>query len=171
MKLTFVGFGISKRICKILPPLGAIFCWCNSAIAQVTPDGSLNTTVSQSGNHFTITNGSPANSNLFHSFQQFSVPIPTNKLGIIAAPGQTFALVGGDVNFDGGVITAPIGRIEVGSGTVSLTPIATGWQLGYTQAPDLGDINFTNRSSLWNPNFISNTTGIIQLRGRNITLS
>ncbi|MEH2247750.1 filamentous hemagglutinin N-terminal domain-containing protein [Nostoc sp.] len=296
MKLTSVGFGISKRICKILLPLGAIFCWCNSAITQVTPDGTLNTTVSQSGNHFTIINGSPANSNLFHSFQQFFVPtsgsatfnlintpnistifsrvtggsvskidgliqtinsnnpvslflvnpnglifganaqlniggsfigttadrikfangaifssnkmplpsalltisvpiglqfgqargtiqvqgrgndgiVPTKKLGIIATPGQTLALVGGDVNFDGGVITAPIGRIEVGavgSGTVSLTPIATGWQLGYTQAPDLGEINFTNRSSLWNPNPISNTTGGIQVVRRDITLN
>ncbi|MEH1925180.1 MAG: S-layer family protein [Nostoc sp.] len=44
------------------------------AIAQVTPDNTLNTTVSQSGNNFTIINGSAANSNLFHSFQQFSVP-------------------------------------------------------------------------------------------------
>lgn len=44
------------------------------ANAQVTPDGTLNTTVSQTGNNFTITNGSTAGSNLFHSFQKFSVP-------------------------------------------------------------------------------------------------
>ena len=296
MKLTSVGFDMSKRICKILLPLGAIFCWSNSAIAQVTADGTLNTTVSQSGNHFTITNGSAADSNLFHSFQQFSVPtggsatfnlintpnistifsrvtggsvsnidgliqtinsnnpvslflvnpnglifganaqlniggsfigttadrikfangatfssnkmplpsalltisvpvglqfgqargtiqvqgrgndgiVPTNKLGIITTPGQTLALVGGDVNFDGGVITAPIGRIEVGavgSGTVSLTPSAAGWQLGYAQAQELRDINFTNRSSLWNPDPIGNSTGGIQVVGRDITLN
>ncbi|MBC1221411.1 S-layer family protein [Nostoc sp. UCD121] len=48
--------------------------WCSFANAQVTPDSTLNTTVSQSGNNFTIINGSAANSNLFHSFQQFSVP-------------------------------------------------------------------------------------------------
>ncbi|MEI1377235.1 S-layer family protein [Nostoc sp. UHCC 0926] len=40
----------------------------------MTPDATLNTTVSQSGNNFTITNGSAAGSNLFHSFREFSVP-------------------------------------------------------------------------------------------------
>ncbi|MGE5655721.1 MAG: filamentous hemagglutinin N-terminal domain-containing protein [Actinomycetota bacterium] len=47
---------------------------CIPVWAQVTPDGTLKTTVSRSGNHFIITNGSAAGSNLFHSFQQFSVP-------------------------------------------------------------------------------------------------
>ncbi|MEH2421371.1 MAG: S-layer family protein [Nostoc sp.] len=48
--------------------------WSGFANAQVTPDTTLNTTVSQSGNNFTITNGSAAGSNLFHSFRKFSVP-------------------------------------------------------------------------------------------------
>ncbi|MBN3962599.1 S-layer family protein [Nostoc sp. NMS8] len=52
----------------------AILLWSRCAIAQVTSDHTLSTTVSQSGNNFTITNGNAANSNLFHSFQQFSVP-------------------------------------------------------------------------------------------------
>jgi filamentous hemagglutinin family protein len=51
-----------------------MFFWCGFANAQVTSDGTVNTIVSQSGNNFTITNGSAANSNLFHSFRQFSVP-------------------------------------------------------------------------------------------------
>lgn len=53
---------------------GGMLLWCASVSAQLTPDGTLNTAVSRSGNNFTITNGSAANSNLFHSFQQFSVP-------------------------------------------------------------------------------------------------
>ncbi|MEH1961828.1 MAG: S-layer family protein [Nostoc sp.] len=48
--------------------------WCGFANAQVTPDGTLNTTVSQTGNNFTITNGNRVGNNLFHSFSQFSVP-------------------------------------------------------------------------------------------------
>ncbi|MEH1820007.1 MAG: S-layer family protein [Nostoc sp.] len=52
----------------------AILLWSRCAIAQVTSDNTLSTTVSQSGNNFSITNGNAANSNLFHSFQQFSVP-------------------------------------------------------------------------------------------------
>ncbi|MGI0493764.1 filamentous hemagglutinin N-terminal domain-containing protein [Alkalinema pantanalense CENA528] len=45
-----------------------------SVNAQVIPDGSLSTQVSQSGNNFTINNGNLIGGNLFHSFSQFSVP-------------------------------------------------------------------------------------------------
>jgi len=44
------------------------------AMAQVTSDGTTNTTVNQSGNNFTILNGIEKISNLFHSFREFSVP-------------------------------------------------------------------------------------------------
>ncbi len=100
--------------------------------------------------------------------------VPTNNLGIVASPGKTFALVGGDMTFTGGVITAPVGRIEigaVGSGTVSLTPTPAGWQLGYAQVTDFRDINFTQRSSLWNPYPVGNPFGGIQVVGRDISLN
>jgi filamentous hemagglutinin family protein len=45
-----------------------------SAIAQVTSDGTTNTTVNTNGNNFTIINGIEKGSNLFHSFRNFSVP-------------------------------------------------------------------------------------------------
>lgn len=48
--------------------------WSGLANAQVTPDGTLNTTVFQNGNNFTITNGNRVGNNLFHSFSQFSIP-------------------------------------------------------------------------------------------------
>lgn len=42
---------------------------------SMIPDSSLNTTVNSSdGRNFTITNGSIARSNLFHSFHEFSIP-------------------------------------------------------------------------------------------------
>ncbi|MEH1943224.1 MAG: filamentous hemagglutinin N-terminal domain-containing protein [Nostoc sp.] len=43
-------------------------------MAQVTSDGTTNTIVNQSGNNFSITNGSRVGNNLFHSFSQFSLP-------------------------------------------------------------------------------------------------
>ncbi|HIK07411.1 MAG TPA: S-layer family protein [Trichormus sp. M33_DOE_039] len=58
----------------MLLPSIIVLLWNGCADAQITSDDSLNTTVSQSGNHFKITNGSNAGSNLFHSFGQFSVP-------------------------------------------------------------------------------------------------
>ncbi|MGK7900226.1 MAG: filamentous hemagglutinin N-terminal domain-containing protein [Hormoscilla sp.] len=44
------------------------------ARAQIAPDGSLPTEVMGDGNNFTIEGGQSAGSNLFHSFQEFSVP-------------------------------------------------------------------------------------------------
>jgi len=42
--------------------------------AQVSPDNTTNTTVDSEGNNFTIRQGDRAGNNLFHSFQDFSVP-------------------------------------------------------------------------------------------------
>ncbi len=44
------------------------------AIAQVTSDGTTNTIVNQSGKNFNILNGIEKGNNLFHSFNNFSVP-------------------------------------------------------------------------------------------------
>ncbi len=41
---------------------------------SISADGTLNTVVSRSGNAFSITNGTAAGRNLFHSFQEFSIP-------------------------------------------------------------------------------------------------
>ena len=44
------------------------------AIAQVVPDSTLGTQVTQSSRTFGINNGMRSGNNLFHSFSQFSVP-------------------------------------------------------------------------------------------------
>ncbi|MEH2248946.1 S-layer family protein [Nostoc sp.] len=69
MQRTSVALGLVNGILT-----AGMLLWSGFANAQVTPDATLNTTVSQSGNNFTITNGSAAGSNLFHSFREFSVP-------------------------------------------------------------------------------------------------
>ena len=45
-----------------------------STQAQVTPDGTTSTTVNGDGNNFTIEQGDRVGDNLFHSFDDFSVP-------------------------------------------------------------------------------------------------
>ncbi|MEL7244395.1 MAG: filamentous hemagglutinin N-terminal domain-containing protein [Cyanobacteria bacterium J06573_2] len=45
-----------------------------SASAQVTSDGTTNTTINRNGNNFNILNGIQKGNNLFHSFGEFSIP-------------------------------------------------------------------------------------------------
>ena len=45
-----------------------------TAEAQISADGTTSTTVNQNGNDFTIDQGDRINDNLFHSFNEFSVP-------------------------------------------------------------------------------------------------
>ncbi|MHC5758765.1 filamentous hemagglutinin N-terminal domain-containing protein [Nostoc sp.] len=53
--------------------VGAISLSANCAIAQVSSDGTLPTTVKTQGNITIIEGGTQAGSNLFHSFKEFSV--------------------------------------------------------------------------------------------------
>ncbi|MEH1935815.1 MAG: S-layer family protein [Nostoc sp.] len=80
------------------------------AIAQVTSDGTTNTTINQSGNNFTILNGIEKGNNLFHSFSNFSVPTGGSaNFNLINTPNITtiFSRVtGGNVsNIDGLIST------------------------------------------------------------------
>ncbi|WP_416235763.1 filamentous hemagglutinin N-terminal domain-containing protein [Nostoc sp. UHCC 0252] len=66
MKITFAHLGLIGAIC--ISAIGN-----NNVRGQVTPDGTLNTAVSGS-NSYTITDGTIVGNNLFHSFNQFSIP-------------------------------------------------------------------------------------------------
>ncbi|QYO64853.1 hypothetical protein [Leptolyngbya sp. 7M] len=94
---------------------------------------------------------------------------------IIIFRGQTLALVGGTVAVEGGRLTAAGGRIELGSvaanGLVRLNPIDSGWDIGYRnnqQANFYQDIDLTDRALL---NAAGAEGGVIQIRGRNVTLT
>ncbi|PSB42234.1 filamentous hemagglutinin [Cyanosarcina cf. burmensis CCALA 770] len=70
-----------------------------------------------------------------------------SQAGLIVSPERTLALVGGEVDLEGGVIVAPDGRIELGSvanpGLASLTPTATGFVLGYEGIQNFEDIRLS----------------------------
>ncbi|MEO1004605.1 MAG: filamentous hemagglutinin N-terminal domain-containing protein [Cyanobacteria bacterium J06638_38] len=98
--------------------------------------------------------------------------IANSAVGLDVNPGNTLALVGNDIAFDGGMITAESGRIDLGSvaeGQVSITEIDAGWQLGYESVTQFADIQLLDASIL-NPNLIDNPTGGVQLQGDNIIL-
>nr|WP_275994401.1 filamentous hemagglutinin N-terminal domain-containing protein [Argonema antarcticum] len=86
-------------------------------------------------------------------------------------PQRTLALVGGNVNLSGAILTAESGRIEIGSvsqGIVSFEPSTVGWNLNYSQVNTFGDINFSGAALA----YVSGDGGIgLQLAGRNLRMS
>jgi filamentous hemagglutinin family protein len=303
MKIISVCLGLGNAILTTGILLPAILLWSGCANAQVTIDGTTNTTINQSGNNFTILNGSKNGSNLFHSFGEFSistggsatfnlintpnitdifsrvtgknisnidglirtvnntnpvnlflmnpagvvfgknaslnisgsfvgttassikfsdgvefsavdisgsslltmsVPIglqmgqnsggiqvqgvghnltaqepyfspyfPTGlTTGLQVKPGKTLALVGGDINLNGGLLTATGGRIELGSvngtGQVGVNSQNGGFALNYSNVPNLGNIQLSQKSLL---NVSGISTSSIQVQANRISLS
>ncbi len=83
-------------------------------------------------------------------------------------PGNTLALIGGQVNLDGAILLAPEGQISIGSsatGTVGLTSTSQGWTFDYTGVSTFQDIRLTRQSLLR-----VEGDGSIHLQGRQITL-
>ena len=70
-------FVVSKAFFRLLKiTLSTLGCFAISDVsqAQVTPDNTLDTRVNRNGNVSEITGGEARGGNLFHSFQDFSVP-------------------------------------------------------------------------------------------------
>jgi filamentous hemagglutinin family protein len=78
------------------------------AFAQVTSDGTLSTTVTQTGNNFAIDQGDRVGNNLFHSFGQFSVPTGGSAIFNNAADIQNIfsRVTGGSLSNIDGLIQA-----------------------------------------------------------------
>jgi filamentous hemagglutinin family protein len=99
---------------------------------------------------------------------------PLSNPGLSVLPGKTLALIGGDVTFNGGILTVPSGRIEIGSlknSPVNMISTPGGIIFDYSQASNFGNIQLLNRSSLFNPTIVENPFSGIQVLGGNITLN
>ncbi|MDJ0687216.1 MAG: S-layer family protein [Xenococcaceae cyanobacterium MO_188.B32] len=71
-----------------------------------------------------------------------------NGNGLQVATGETITLIGGNVNIaNGGIISAPGGRVELGSvddnEQVSLTAVDKGWRLGYEDVHNFRNIQLS----------------------------
>ena len=79
-----------------------------AAKAQVTPDGTTSTTVNQNGNNYTVEQGDRIGGNLFHSFEQFSVPTSGSAgFNNAADVANIFSRVtGGDISNIDGLLSA-----------------------------------------------------------------
>ncbi|MBD2435502.1 S-layer family protein [Nostoc sp. FACHB-110] len=101
MKTRIIGSGIVLVVTLL---------WSSATNAQVTTDGTLNTTISPtSTNSFSITNGTQQGSNLFHSFRQFSVSNGTTVLfnnDPTTVQNIFVRITGGNVSNIDGIISA-----------------------------------------------------------------
>ena len=100
-----------KRLTPTFLFLSCLGSWAIAApmaTAQVIPDGSLSTTVNTSGNNFTIESGDRMGNNLFHSFQEFSVPTNGEAFFNNAADVQNIfsRVTGGNISNIDGLIRA-----------------------------------------------------------------
>jgi filamentous hemagglutinin family protein len=66
-------------------------------------------------------------------------------VGLEVSPGATLALIGGDINFDGGEVTAPGGRIQLGglaqAGTINLNSDGS---IGFPENTTLSNVSLDN---------------------------
>src|SRR6476661_4219958 len=100
------------------------------------------------------------------------IPQIFNNIGLGVEPGQTLALVGGDIRLNQGSVTASTGQILLGSvaspGMVELGITPLGLSLNYDKISNLGNIEITNGSRI-------NTSGIgggkVEIRGGNVNLN
>ena len=92
--------------------------------------------------------------------------------GLEVLSDRTLALLGGEIGLIGGNLTAEGGRIELGSvagnSTITLAPIASGWQVGYEGVEQFGDISLSDASSI---DTSGPGAGSVQVRGRSLSLA
>lgn len=95
-----------------------------------------------------------------------------NNVGLAVQPGQTLALIGGDVLLNGGNLTANTGQVLLGSvksaGMVRFTPTQFGLSLNYDNIQNFGNIALSGGSLI-------NTSGLgggkVDIRGGNVSLN
>jgi filamentous hemagglutinin family protein len=104
----------------------------------------------------------------------FLAPLVRNapNSGLKVNPNNTIALIGGNINLNGGVLTAEGGNIELGavsgeSASVGITATNSGWAIAYDSVQQFADIQLTQRSLVDAGN---TAPGSIRIRASNLSL-
>lgn len=94
-----------------------------------------------------------------------------SNTGLRSKPNQTVALIGGNIHFNGGIVTSPEGYIKIGSvelGEVTFNSTSNNWDFNYKDSIGFGDIQFIN-SSLLDASGLEK--GDIHVQGKQLTIS
>ncbi len=104
--------------------------------------------------------------------QAFSLNANGDPIGLQVPSNKTLALVAGEVALEGGFLTTPGGRIELGSvsgnSVVNLTSIDKGWSLGYQGIQNFQDISLSQAAFIGSSDFKGTD---IQIQGRRVTVT
>ncbi|TBR57764.1 hypothetical protein B4U84_17495 [Westiellopsis prolifica IICB1] len=96
--------------------------------------------------------------------------ISANNFGLEVQPGNTLALIGGNVNLDSGILFAPGGRIELGgltqAGTIGLNPDNS---LSFPDGVVRGDVAINN--GIVSVFAVEGNSGDINIQGKSVSLS
>lgn len=92
--------------------------------------------------------------------------------GLQTPANHTLALVGGQLDLEGGNLTSEAGRIELGSvaetGLVSILPTDNGFTFGYEDIDRFGDVNLVKAASV---DVSGSGSGDLRIQGRNLSLT
>jgi filamentous hemagglutinin family protein len=99
--------------------------------------------------------------------------IPLGPIGgLQLQPGNTLALVGGEINLVGGILTAPSGRVELGSvGPLQVVGFEVSdptWKFTYDLVNPLGNISLSQRALV---DVSGAPSGSIQVQGRQVSIT
>lgn len=102
-------------------------------------------------------------------FGQSPAPIAVQGATLGVNPGQTLALVGGNLSLQGGALGVVDGHLALGSvggnATVSLSPTDVGWAFNYQGVQSFQDIQLAQGAALY-----TTDGGSIQVQGRRVQL-
>lgn len=95
-----------------------------------------------------------------------------STFGLQVQPGRTIGLIGGNVNLEGGDLTAAGGRVELGAvaapGVVGINPDLSGFRFSFPTDLTLSDISLTNAA---NVRTVASNGGSMSVNARNLSIS
>lgn len=113
-----------------------------------------------------------AGNNLFLNPDNLEIVRDFRPVGLEVAPRETLALIAGDIQLEGGNLTAPQGRIELGSveagSLINIRSTNPGWSFDYSKALQFRDIRLTQAASI---DASGNGGGEIVVQGRQVQLT